>query len=184
MYNFNKITDILNEKSNVKYSYCCAMIFFDFPELNDITDNLDIKDIYNKNNEYGIEDEPHITLLYGLHEDVNENDVISTMKKYKVDNIILHNVSVFYNEEYNVLKFDVKYKNDNDFLHRINEDLRKYPHTNKYLKYHPHSTISYIKKGMSKKYIDMFKGKEYIVKPNSFVYSKTDGTKKHIQIKY
>lgn len=174
------LSDFINEKKNDTYSYGCAMLYFNLPEMNIISNDIDENDLYTEEGDrsYGIEDEPHVTLLYGLHDDVKDKSIFDAISKHKIGKFKLYNVSAFKNEKFDVLKFDVRYVNKSGaFLHKINKELSKLPHTTDYPDYHPHCTIAYLKKGASDKYIKKFKGKEYDVSSPYIVYSKSDGTK-------
>lgn len=169
------------ENSESTYDYGCVMVYFNFPQLKDIHSKIDEEDIYTEEGDktYGIENEPHATILYGIHSDeVKDNEIINTLKGSDVGKIILHNASLFENEKYDVLKLDAF----NGNLHKLNKELQKFPFTSDYPEYHPHATISYIKKGKGKKYVDMFKDKHFEVTPSKFVYSKPDGSKVEQQI--
>lgn len=163
-------------------SYCCAMIYFDFPEMKNIHKLIEVDDIYNdEDNKHGLEDEPHTTLLYGLH----DNESIFKMSKYILENADyddceIKDASLFENEKYDVLKFDVKGR----FLFKINKELSKLPHTTDYPDYHPHLTIGYLKPGCGKKYVKLIKEKykkEIILTPKHAVYSYPD--RKTVKIK-
>jgi hypothetical protein len=70
MANRIKLIDLLKEGSNQTYDYGCVMLYFDFPLMDKIHNVIDPKDIYYEEGDrsFGLEDEPHTTLLYGLHE--------------------------------------------------------------------------------------------------------------------
>ena len=61
----------LLEKENANYSYGCVMIDVDISdkEWETIQSLIDDEDIF-EGEQYGREDAPHVTLLYGIHEDV------------------------------------------------------------------------------------------------------------------
>jgi len=167
------IYSFLNESKNKKKDDInasgCAMIFFKFDKLKEIQDKIDEDDLYTDEKGYGFENEPHLTSLYGLHVDEVTNDqVMDIISKYDIGNLVLFNISSFNNEEFDVLKFEVKqdmndYSKKDDIIYKINKDLCKLPYTSDYPKYEPHSTIAYLKPGTSDKYIKMFKDMEYIV---------------------
>ena len=167
------------KESNDKetYDYGCSMVYFDFPKMDEIHSMIDENDIYTEDGDrsYGLETEPHATLLYGLHSDeIEDQDVLDASTKPGIPNELkLHNASCFNNDKYDVLKFDV----DNDHLHKINGELAKLPHTTDYPDYHPHSTIAYLKKGMGEKYTSKLKDSWYTVNPSKIVYSKPNGDK-------
>jgi len=149
------------------------MTYFKFPEMEEVQSLLDEDDIYVDENDssYGVETKHHVTLLYGLLEEVTDDEVFGICMKHKIGKIKLHNASAFESEKYDVLKFDAS----NDELHAINKELDKLPNENSFPKYHPHCTVAYLKKGVVQKYIDLLKGKEYTVQVNSIIYSKPDG---------
>lgn len=176
-----KLADLLLEKSGDSYKYGCAMLFFDFPELKRMQKDIDKEDLYTEEGDrsYGLEDEPHVTLLFGLHDKVRTNDVKGVLNKFTYTPCRVHNASLFQNEKYDVLKFNIKGKS----LAETNKALRKFPYTSDFDDYHPHLTIAYIKAGLGKKYVNMFKGVEYTLFPEYAVYSYGDGTKDKIKIK-
>lgn len=153
-----------------KYPYGCAMLQFDFPEIKLFHEKIDSDDLTGS----GFETEPHVTLLYGLHDDeIDEGQVIDICQSIKIGHMDLHNVSLFQNDEYDVLKFDVR----STFLHKINEELVKLPHTTDYPDYHAHCTIAYLKPGKGKEYVEKFSNRSFEVYPTRFVYSKPSGEK-------
>ena len=173
-----KFNEFLNESLNEakdkdkKYPYGCSMLYFDFPQMKTLHDEIKEEDIYDEDG-HGLESEPHVTLLYGLHDTVKDDDVLEASTK-GVMSIGLGNPSLFENEKFDVLKFDA----EAPFLHDINDELSKLPHTTDFPDYHPHCTIAYLKPGKGKEYTKLFKGRIYEVFPTKSVYSKTDGTKK------
>lgn len=163
-----------------KHEYGCAMLFFDFPDMVDIHDIIDSNDVYEEDGEdYGLETEPHTTLLFGLHEGIPTSDIESVLKDFTFEDCIAHNASIFENEKYDVLKFDVKGKN----LKEANDKLKEFPYTSDYPEYHPHMTIAYITPGNGEKYCKILKDRKYSLSPKYAVYSKTDGTKDKITVK-
>lgn len=168
--------EFINEGLKKTYDYGCSMLYFDFPQMAVIHDNIDEQDIYDdpENSGFGLEKEPHCTLLYGIHSDeVSDDDVISRSKFNSRDPLILKNISVFKNKDYDVLKFDVEHAD----LQGINKKLRELPYTNDYPDYHPHCTIAYLKPGTSEQYLKAYEGRSFQVHPKHIVYSKPDGSK-------
>lgn len=175
----------LNEKKGDTYSNGCVMLYLNFPKMNEIHDLIQEEDLYTEEEDrtYGIEDETHCTLLYGLHKEVSDEDVQTICDKHKFTNLVAYNASLFENDKYDVLKFDVRYPvKGGSFLSKCNRDLRSLPHTNDYPDYHPHITIAYIKSGLGKKYVDLLQDKEFEVNPTHIVYSKPNGTKSKFSI--
>jgi hypothetical protein len=177
----NIVKQILKEKAGDVYEYGCAMLYFDFPEINKVHDAIDPKELYEEEDDrsYGIENEPHTTLLYGLHKEVDTNEIKKVLDSFTFGECTISNASLFENEKYDVLKFDVAGPN----LHEANRLLTEFPHTTTYPDYHPHLTIAYLKPGCGQRYVNILKGQQYQLVPKRAVYSKPDGTKVKIKIK-
>jgi len=175
-----KLTDLIRENSTSTYDYGCVMLYFNVPEMNEIHSRIDKEHVYTESGDvtYGLEDEPHCTLLYGLHAGVSVSDVKWIIREYDFSKCEIHNASLFEND-YDVLKFDVK----GDSLHECNATLSKLPHTTNYPDYHPHMTIGYLQKGTGKTYVQKLKGFKKSIKPKYIVYSTPNGNKYKIQIK-
>ncbi len=164
---------LLNEKTeNQSYSYGCIMGYFDKPFKNVDIDKDDIYD--NDDKEYGLEIEPHCTLLYGILDDkVEEEEILDLLYLINCPTVEAVNISVFENDEYDVVKFDVESK----YLNVLNKVIEStFDNENKYPDYHAHSTIAYCKKGTGKNYKEEFKTP--ISTPIKYqIYSKADGKK-------
>jgi hypothetical protein len=171
----------LLEGSNQTYDYGCVMLYFTFPEMDKIHSAINPSHVYTEEGDrsFGLEDEPHTTLLYGLHPEVSDNDIQSILDKYTFSTMKIHNASMFQNPSYDVLKFDV----NGDNLHQCNADLRQYPHTSTFPDYHPHLTIGYMQPGSGQRYVDAFAGQKFWLSPQYAVYSKADGSKVRMPIK-
>lgn len=158
------------------HDYGCSMVYFDMPMMEALHKIIDKDDVYTDpdgDRSYGLEEETHTTLLYGLHDDVKDEDVIDRSTPKELDDIVLSNASLFENDDYDVLKLDASAA----WLKECNKKLAELPHTTDYPDYHPHATVGYLKPGTGQKYVDMLKGMEIKVTPNKIVYSKADGTK-------
>jgi hypothetical protein len=179
-----KLTDLMKENAKSTYSFGCVMLYFNFDDITKIRSLISPSDIYTEegDNTYGLEDEPHTTLLYGLHEGVSDMDVERVLDKYTYLTCKIHNPSLFNNDSYDVLKFEVS----GDNLHQTNGDLKQLPHTTSYPNYNPHLTIGYLKKGEGQKYVNMLNTgglSEFFLIPEYGVYSKPNGIKTQIEIK-
>jgi hypothetical protein len=172
--------EFITEKSGDSYSSGCVMLYFDFPMMLRIHDGIDPNDLYEEEGDrtFGLEDEPHVTLLYGLEDSVTPEQVKKILDKFNFSKCKLHNASLFEND-YDVLKFDV----EGDNLHEANEALRELPYNNSFPDYHPHCTIAYLKKGTGQKYCNRMKGHEHELTPTHAVFSQPDGTKTKFKIK-
>ena len=87
----------MKEETKEKFDYGCVMLYYDFPEIEDSHNIIDPNDIYHQEGDrsFGLEDEPHTTLLFGLHDDVTDEDVSKVLNKYKYSTCKLHNPSLF-----------------------------------------------------------------------------------------
>lgn len=182
----NLLPKNLSEASKQTYDYGCAMLYFDFPEMEDIHNLIDNNDIYVESSDaydnFGLEEEPHCTLLYGFHKEVKKIEIEYVLDIYSFNSVIAHNPSLFESEDYDVLKFDIIGDNLND----INKDLRILPHTSTFNEYKPHLTIGYIKKGLGQKYVDILNEKNkstFTLQPQHVIYSRTNGGTQKINIK-
>ena len=108
-------------------------------------------------------------------------EVVSKFAKSKLKyfDCLINNASLFENEKYDVLKFDVS----GNGLKETNKELQKYPFTSDYPEYHPHLTIGYLHPGKGKKYTKLLQNREYKLIPKYAVYSKPDGSKTKMTIK-
>jgi hypothetical protein len=172
----------LNEAKKNTHSYGCAMLYFSLPEMESIHLKISSEDLYTEtgNDSYGLETEPHVTLLYGIHsDDVDDVDLFNVCEQHNYSGITVHTVSAFKNEKFEVLKFEVQ----GNGLRECNRELMKtFPYTSDYPDYHPHCTIAYLKPGTSDKYVEAMKGISYVVAPSRLVYSKPNGDKLAVEL--
>lgn len=173
----------LNENRHNVNEYGCVMLYLDYPDFKDIQSKIDKKDLYEDPNDdsYGLESNCHVTILYGLHEVVKDEYIKEIVDKFDFnDDIVSNGLSLFKNEKYDVLKFDVV--KDNNDLGKCNNELKNLPNTNTFPVYHPHITLAYLKRGFGKKYVKLLNNKdEYVFKPTKIIYSKIDGSEVNLK---
>ena len=174
----NKLRTALMEGKHKthKNEFGCVMIYMDADKKkwSAMQDLIDDEDLYLP------PDDPHATILFGLHGDVPDADVETEIEKIKTPKIELGGISTFKNDKFEVLKFDI----DSPDLHELNKKFKKFPYTNAYPDYHPHMTIAYLKPNKADKYVKMLKDSTDIeMTPNHIVYSKVDGDKKTYDLK-
>jgi len=159
---------------NQKYDFNCLMLYYNIPNWNEIVNSIvDIEDVYTINDEFGIEYDPHITVLYGLDKDVSLEDVKSLCKPLQEYETIIDSLGVFECEGYDVLKFNVNCPN----VKETNSELTDtFDYTSDFDTYIPHMTIAYLKVGAGKNYCKKLT-KELKLYPSHFVYSTVDGEK-------
>ena len=147
-----KFKSFFETKSGNLYDYGCVMMYLDISNWEDISNSIEYSDLYLPNDKtHGSEKSPHITLLYGLHKEVEDLDIIESFKGYKstdVD-ISVNGIDIFKNDDFEVVKMNVK----SEFLTNMNKKLSTLPHTSDFPDYKPHITICYVNKGCGDKYI-------------------------------
>ena len=167
-----KYTQFINE--SVDYKYGCVMIETPFDNWSEITSIIDVQDLYNEpgDNPYGIQNNPHLTLLYGLHKEVTPEMVESALDGFKGSKININGVGIFENEKFDVVKLNV---DPTGSLLVMHDKLCEFPHTSYYPVYEPHITIGYVKKGLGKKYVNSNYSDTRLV--DHICYSMTNGEK-------
>jgi len=114
---------------------------------------IDEDDVHIKplDDSYGLEKDPHITVLFGIHEDQVDSETIKEVIKHNMKPVTvdIDEVDFFPGEEYDVVKYNVPVT---DELLKYRELFSKFPNTQTFPEYKPHMTIAYVKPGMGKKY--------------------------------
>ncbi len=178
---FNGLFETEDKTKNKKYDYGCVMLGFDIPKnkWDKVQDLIDDSDI-STDDGLGREMDPHVTLLYGIHADVSDEDVEKIIDELVQPELKFNHISIFENPKFDVVKFTIRNKS----LEKMNKMFKVLPYTNDFPKYEPHATIAYVKKGEGSKYSQTLKGDlEFKLKPNHIIYSKADGTKKTYKFK-
>lgn len=177
---YGHVKDFFNfiNESDGPHEYGCVMLNLEIPNWkSDVLSRIKEEDVYE--GEDGLEDEPHVTVLYGLHNDIPDEKIEKKIKEEMTSpEIKLQKISIFENDEYDVVKFDV----EGEELFRMNEEFSKFPHTTDYPDYHPHVTIGFVKKGEGKKYTGSL-DEAIVVNPSKVKYSKADGSKHYYDFK-
>ena len=109
---------------------------------------VDDEDVYEGEGDdvKGRENEPHVTVLYGLHETTPSPELLKIIEETQPFDIAVGAASLFESEEYDVLKFDV----ESEALVNFNARLKGLAFTETHPGYHPHLTVAYVKKGTCK----------------------------------
>ena len=168
-----------NKKKEFKYEYGCVMMYFDIPDWKNILKMIDKEDVYDEDG-FGYEKDSHITLLFGLLQGIEDEEIKNMLSGIPKPFIELNEVNIFGGTEYDVVKFDIT----NQMLNDINSNLKTLPNTQTHPEYNPHMTICYVKPGRGVKYIQKL-DKTIIIKPTKIIYSKPDknGNKTEIDLK-
>jgi len=172
------------EKTQVKYDFSSTQVNLPTRISNRIIawgkEQIADEDVYEVGEKFGREDEIHVTVLYGLH-DEEPDGTREVVEKERPIVLELGEVTAFTNNP----KFDViKITVISPDLRRINKRLKEsLEFTSDYPKYQPHCTIAYVKKGTADQYTGMapFKGEK--IKLDHLVFSSKNGEKTRIRLK-
>lgn len=158
--------------------YAFLMIDYEMPSfIKDLQNKISKNELYfgtdedKKDNKYGFEKESHVTLAPCLDSDADLaklKELLLPLKEYKC---ILNNISIFENDDYDVLKADVKCPNMHKTYNKIKENFELH---STYREYHPHMTIAYMQKGVSDKYKKKMLDKIEELTPMNFNFSYTN----------
>jgi len=138
-----------------KYEYGCLMAMlpqdigkklYDFGK-NIISDDLLYLDPFGQE-DYGREKELHTTIKFGFTKNYNKEEINRLLIGTKPFYILIKNIDVFENDEFDVIKFNV----DGEELKRLRTIFDKLPNIDKYKEYHPHITLAYVHRGIGKKF--------------------------------
>jgi hypothetical protein len=136
--------------------------------------NIPKADLCTTGDAHGLEDEIHVTLLYGLTVD-GPDGVAEFFKKVKPFEVRLGIINCFKDDKHHdVLKIDV----ESPIMEKLHYVLRE-NFKNKATRptYHPHITVGYLKKGKVDKYIGDEKFRGVVFKADKITYSSKDGKK-------
>jgi hypothetical protein len=167
-----KVNEFINEAKEFKYDLGCIMLKFNIDDWKkNVLSIIDEEDIYDEPH-FGLEEECHVTVFFGIVSEIsNTKDVIEKIKECDIDidkEYKLQNISIFENDDYDVVKFDVK---DCEELKEMNKFIKKtFPNKQDYPDYKAHVTIGYVRKGKGKKYVQKLE-EPIIATPSSLVYS-------------
>ena len=99
----------------------------------------------------GKEQQPHITVKYGLHGE-DPTELADVLKDQPPITVTLGKTSVFHGDDQDVVKADV----ESPELHDLNERIAAaMPHVDTHPDYTPHVTLAYVKPGLGDKYAGM-----------------------------
>lgn len=127
----------------------------------------------------GFEDNPHVTVLYGIHDLDPTPQIIDIIETYPKFSITLGNISLFKEETYDVVKVDV---DCSDLFALRNAFMNNCYFTSTFPEYIPHMTVAFVKPDSCDHLIDnpSFKGLTAIAE--DVVYSCKDGKKRIISL--
>ena len=149
------------------YNKCLMVYFEESDDIKDIQKKIKKTDVFDESG-CGIETEPHVTLLFGLSENVTKEQLqkhLQPLSKYRT---MCLGSSLFENENFDVLKMSAH----NKVLVETNKALRdNFDYKNSYRDYSPHVTVAYLRSGEGQKYVNPTFKKTLFLKPLKFVLS-------------
>lgn len=160
------------------------MIKYDKPEMiQELQNMIPYEELYEEedNDDYGIEDMCHVTLVPCLDKHMNVEELKKELMELGKYSVLISNISKFENDDYDVLKCDVGSQN----LLKTNDKIRsKFPTFSEYKDYHPHMTIAYMKKGMADKYLQDSIMPLLVLKPKCFIWSGSNEDESDVNIEW
>jgi len=165
----------------------CVMLFADIPDWNKLTHRIvreeDIYDPTDEPGEYGYEESPHITVIYGIHHDevLDDSIIYRKIQQIPIIKTTIKEIGVFENADkpYDVVKFDI---NPTKTLLDARQEFLELPNTQSFPEYHPHMTIAYVRAGEGRKYRKLLKTPIKISFKKG-VYSDPDYRKSYFDLK-
>jgi 2'-5' RNA ligase len=116
------------------------------------------------------EKECHATIKYGYAPDLNKQDLATILRGIKPFNVVLHALTQFNNNDFDVVKFDV----ESPVLRELRHRADKFPNQDKFPDYKPHMTLAYVK---PKSFIHIKEKLNISVPIKHFIYSGANGRK-------
>lgn len=156
METFQSINEWLNEQKEDEKTYGCVMLEAKVPDWEEMhIGGIDPKDVYTKpyDDSFGLEKTPHVTVIYGIHEDEIDPEIIFDVIQKKMEplTVTIDKIGIFETDDYDVVKYDVPVvKKLKKFRNLF---LKSFPNTQTFPEYHPHVTLAYVKPGEGKKYV-------------------------------
>lgn len=169
---------------NTSREYAFLMIDY---EGNDFIEKIQSKikkeHLYTEedNDDYGIEKNPHVTLVPCLNNDVDVNKLKTYLDDISEYDIILTDLSKFECENFDVLKCAVK---SNKLIETNKKIVKDFETHSEYKDYTPHLTIAYMKHGMADKYTENILPKLIHLKPKNFHFSYVDENNEEKDLKF
>ena len=167
--------------TKAELGYDTYLILFLDEDLSEFHDKIDEEDLYEPNNpEYGIQKEPHITLLPCIKNDISEEEINSLkecVNKEKVEDqlITLGEISLFEMDTRDVLKF--KIVKPEGYFEKLHDELEKLVDNKPTFKnFEPNMALAFLLPGKGKKYVDMFKGQHVSVGPKNVQLTRDNET--------
>lgn len=171
-----QLSGIITEE-NHKKEYGALMLTVNYKGWDKIMDEFEKSDLYTEEPGFGLETDPHVTILFGFHENVDLDKLQKLIKSSVKDKIIITIKNRTYfesvNDKYDVVKYDIESKD----LSKLNKlMIDNFDYTSDFPDYHPHMTTAYVLVGKGEKY--KTKQEPISIECTEFVYSPPGKKKK------
>ena len=165
------------------YEYCSTQVNVPSPTKNkfiNFAKKIPKEELYNKTG-YGISEEPHITVLYGIEKTEDDDKLKFLIKSSGINQIkaTLGSLTKFETDDFDVLKVSVNSKELTKLHNLIKQNI---DNADKHPRYNAHLTIAYMKKGEADKYLGDKIFSDMTLKFNRIMYSNADGKQKPIAL--
>ena len=154
------------------------MIDYEMPDfIKKIQQSIPESELYRSDDpndtwQYGLETETHVTVAACLDNNVDLSELKKHLKPLEFYKLMVTDVSVFKNNDFDVLKCSVSC----DSLFETNEDISKnFELHTEFKTYHPHITIAYMRKGTADRYIQNIIKEPVFIYPKNFSFSWFEG---------
>jgi 2'-5' RNA ligase len=97
--------------------------------------------------EEGFGPPPHVTILYGLHDDERDS-VMEILEQAEPPEVTVDRIDLFESDDYDVVIFAC----ESAGLQKLHDELSQLPNDNTHPEYRPHMTIAYVLPGKGDKY--------------------------------
>ena len=135
-----------------RYDYGCVMARMDEGASRKILDfnhkTIGEEFLYTEEENHGRENTPHVTVKFGLTESYTEDQIREIIKETRPFLMEIRGISLFENEKFDVVKFDIEGKK----LRALREIFNRLPNQDSHPEYNPHMTLAYVRRGMGRKY--------------------------------
>lgn len=121
-----------------------------------VHEEISAEDVFESEEIKGKEDKPHITILYGIREQLpNVPKIQQVIQNHpSMSRVKWLGLAKFEAEQWDVLIIRVESPEGEELFHDFNNI---YPdNANSYPDYEPHTTLAYVQKGKADKYIDKY----------------------------
>lgn len=176
------MSPMLNEDRKSSADKGCLMAMILNPErqslLNFGKKLVKDEDLYIVDDEFGREEETHVTILYGFVPDLEKEQIIEILNDIKEPfTVTLTGIDTFKNkkEGFDVVKFSV----ESPILRQLNTKASRYPNQNDFPDYKPHMTIAYVKPNTFK---HPKSGLKIVVPIKQICYSSSEKKKLYINL--